>query len=225
MNDFEQAHQAFIEDHLSKRNGERKNRLERGHNHAEKLFTKNVWWKLKGHFSQLHPEYEVIDWRGRPYFADFVYSPKLWRLLIEIKGFRTHVEEMDREKFCNELKRETFLYGMGYHVVSFAYDDVATRPDLCIYLLRTILSRFETASANAERIYFADKEIIRLAAFLARPVKPIEIARYFSIDHRTAIRHLQRLCEKGWLQPVVRETGQRVMSYNLTKEGLESGLL
>ncbi|MFD0958431.1 hypothetical protein [Paenibacillus chungangensis] len=225
MSDFEQAHQAFIDYHLSKRKGERKNRLERGHNHAEKLFIKNVWWKLKGHLDQLHPEFEVVDWRGWPYFADFVYSPKLWRILIEIKGFRTHVEEMDREKYSNELKREAFLYGMGYHIVSFSYDDVANRPDLCIFLLRTILARFETANANIKPIHFADKEIIRFAAFLARPVKPIEMARYFSIDHRTVIRHLQRLCKKGWLHPVIQEKGQRVTRYKLTKEGLESGLL
>lgn len=34
---FEQAHQAFLERHLASRTGERKGRLLRGHQHAEKL--------------------------------------------------------------------------------------------------------------------------------------------------------------------------------------------
>ncbi|ASA23824.1 hypothetical protein B9T62_25400 [Paenibacillus donghaensis] len=38
------------------------------------------------------------------------------------------VKEMDRQKFCNELNRETFLSGMGYQVICFAYDDVTASP-------------------------------------------------------------------------------------------------
>lgn len=34
---FEQAHQSFIESHHSRRSGDRKGRLIRGHNYAEKL--------------------------------------------------------------------------------------------------------------------------------------------------------------------------------------------
>ncbi|RRJ64762.1 hypothetical protein EHV15_18905 [Paenibacillus oralis] len=42
---------------------------------------------------------------------------------------------------CNELNRETFLAAMGFQVVSFAYDDAASRPELCITLLRLMLNR------------------------------------------------------------------------------------
>ena len=45
-------------------------------------------------------------------------------LIIEIKGFAAHVRDMDRQKYCSELNRETFLHEIGYQVVSFAYDDV-----------------------------------------------------------------------------------------------------
>jgi hypothetical protein len=38
--------------------------LERGHAHGEKLFLQNVWWPMFSHFDHLHPEYEVLDWRG-----------------------------------------------------------------------------------------------------------------------------------------------------------------
>ncbi len=221
---FEEAHASFIQHHLDKRTGERRGRLERGHNHAEILFAKNVWWPFKGNFEHLHPEFEVLDWRGRPYFADFVYAPERWKLLIEIKGFSEHVANMDRQKYCGELNRETFLQGMGFHVISFAYDDVAHRPEVCIFLLRTVLSRFESAGTPVERAFFADNEIFRLAVYLARPIRPIDVSRHFSIDHRTAVKHLQRLCRKGWIEPVFRGTGQRILYYEITKHGLDNGL-
>ncbi|MNJ24078.1 hypothetical protein D3C77_184820 [compost metagenome] len=64
MMTFVEAHTAFIQDHLSRRIGERRSRLERGHGHGEVLFAENIWWPLKGNFDDLHPEYEVLDWRG-----------------------------------------------------------------------------------------------------------------------------------------------------------------
>nr|WP_127596418.1 hypothetical protein [Paenibacillus lautus] len=94
--DFQKAHGIFMHDHLSNRTGERRGRLERGHGEAEILFCQNIWWPLRGHFRDLHPQFEVLDWRGR--------------------------SEMDRQKYGNELNRETFLSAMGYQVISFACD-------------------------------------------------------------------------------------------------------
>lgn len=115
---FEEAYELFIRDHLASRTGERRGRLERGHFHAESLFLRNVWWSLRESFQDLHPEYEVLDWRGSSYFVDLAWLPGFVKLLIEIKGFGSHVRNMDRQKYCNELNRETFLYAMGYHVIS-----------------------------------------------------------------------------------------------------------
>lgn len=114
---FENAHKQFIAGHLASRaTGERRGRLERGHQHAEILFLRNVWWPLRGDFSMLHPEYEVLDWRGRSYFADFAWLPGTIKLLFEIKGYASHVRDMDRQKYCNELNRETFFvcHGLSY---------------------------------------------------------------------------------------------------------------
>ncbi|WP_338139506.1 DUF559 domain-containing protein [Paenibacillus thiaminolyticus] len=139
---FEKAHKAFIRHHLQRRTGERRGRLERGHREAEKLFCRNVWWPLRGSFNQLHPEYEVLDWRGLSYFCDFAWLSPQVKLIIEIKGFVPHVRNMDRQKYYNELNRETFLSAIGFQVISFAYDDVADRPELCMALLRMVISRY-----------------------------------------------------------------------------------
>jgi len=217
---YEQAHEAFIEKHLASRNGERRGRLERGHRHAEEMFLQNVWWPLRGDFNDLHPEYEVLDWRGRSYFADYAFLPGPIKLLFEIKGYAAHVRDMDRLKYCNELNRETFLYGMGYQVISFAYDDVEQRPELCITLLRVVLSRYLIVDAPHGKLLFAEKEIMRLVVRQAGTVRPKDVADYFAIDPKTVRLMLMKLCEKGWLTPVTRGIGVKYVEYKLARDVL-----
>ncbi|WP_379130238.1 DUF559 domain-containing protein [Paenibacillus sp. sgz500958] len=214
---FEETHEAYMIQHLARRTGERHGRLERGHRHAEVLFLRNVWWPLRGNLEHLHPEYEVSDWRGRSYFADFAWLPGYTKLLIEIKGYATHVQEMDRQKYCSELNRETFLHAMGYNVISFAYDDVQQRPDLCITLLRMVFSRYQPEP----RIQLAEKEVIRLTIQHAGAVRPKDVEQHFGINHKTAVQLLQKLCTKGCLLPSYRGNHKRIVRYELARNVLD----
>jgi len=219
--DYEQAHEDYIQHHLACRTGERRGRLERGHGHAEALFLRNVWWPLRGDFCSLHPEYEVLDWRGRSYFADFSFMPGTVKLLLEIKGYAAHVRDMDRQKYSNELNRETFLCAMGYQVISFAYDDVEQRPELCITLLRMVLSRYMTAAAPEGKVLLADREIMRYVIRQGGSIRPRDIAEYFVLDPKTVRNILHKLCEKGWLNPVKRGGGVRKVRYELARNVLD----
>ncbi|GBG07427.1 hypothetical protein B1748_12240 [Paenibacillus sp. MY03] len=212
---FDQAHTQFVKQHLSARSGERRDRLERGHRHAETLFLRQIWWLLRGHFEHLHPEYEVPDWRGRSYFADFAWLPGFIKLIIEIKGYATHVQDMDRRKFCNELNRETFLRAMGYQVISFSYDDVEQRPDLCLTLLRLLIGQYETGQVPVSRTLLAEKEVLRLAMQSSAPIRLIDVARHFDIDNKSAMRMLRSLSADGWLIPAYSGAKQRIVRYEL----------
>lgn len=121
------------------------------------------------------------------------------KLLFEIKGYAAHVRDMDRLKYCNELNRETFLYGMGYQVISFAYDDVEQRPELCVTLLRLALSRYQIVDAPRGRLLIAEKEIMRLVVRQAGVIRPKEVADYFTLDPKTVRMMLKNLCEKAGL--------------------------
>lgn len=216
---FEENYTAFLEHHLARRSGERQGRLERGHAHAESLFLRNVWWPLRGNLEDLHPEYEVTDWRGRSYFADFAWLPGNGelKLLFEIKGYAAHVRDMDRQKYCHELNRETFLHAMGYQVISFAYDDVEQHPELCINLLRMVLSRYHPDQVPVTRGLLAEKELIRLAVQLARPIRPVDVERHFELNHKTAVQMLHKVTAKGWMRPVYRGKGERIVKYELVR--------
>jgi hypothetical protein len=214
--DFEEEHAAWMEGHLKRRKGERRGRLERGHAHGEKLFAEKVWWCLKGSFDSLHPEYEVPDWRGRPFFADFAYIPgSHLKLLIEVKGFATHARDLDRQGFSRECNRETFLAGLGYVVISFAYDDVRDQPDLCITLLRLVLSQYEPMAGPVERQRVGEQEILRLAFTLGRDIRPKDVTDHLRVNRRTAVSLLRQLCAKGRLAPV--QGGSRILRYRLVK--------
>ncbi|GMK41785.1 hypothetical protein PCCS19_48440 [Paenibacillus sp. CCS19] len=220
---FEEAHRAFIEYHLSMRSGERKGRLDRGHLEAEQLFCRKVWWPLMGNFNNLHPEYEVLDWRGISYFCDFVYITQGAKLIFEIKGFGPHVRDMDRRKYCNELNRETFLAAMGFHVISLAYDDVTNRPELCITLLRMVLSRYHATPGiitTIPSITLAEWEIVRLACRLARPIRPIDVETQLRLNHRTAVRMLKSLSDKSVLTAISGPTEKHVIKYAIQQNSL-----
>lgn len=217
----EEEYAQFIQYHVERRSGERRRRLEQGHGHAEALFAKHIWFPLRGNFDGLHPEYEVLDWRGRSYFADFAWLMGLIRLVIEIKGYTSHVRNMDRWKYCNELNRETFMHSMGYSVISFAYDDVEQRPELCIQLLRMVLARYLPEVSPILRAAAAEKEVIRLAIQLAKPIRPKDVEKHFEIDHKTAVKMIQSLCDKGWLSPLVHGQGERIKFYQLHRNAVD----
>jgi hypothetical protein len=217
---FEKRHAEFITYHSDRRSGERKGRLERGHAHGEKLFLQNIWWPMFGNFDHLHPEYEIPDLRGKAYFADFVYFIGYLRFIIEIKGFNSHIQDMDRIGFCGEMNRELYMQGIGYRIFSFAYDDVASRPDLCISLLRMNLSQFQPAQAPTSPALLIEKEVIRLALGLTRYLRPIDVVRHLDVNHRTAIKWLQSLVEKGWVRPVLRHPQSKVLEYEVIREKL-----
>ncbi|MBT2290590.1 DUF559 domain-containing protein [Paenibacillus albidus] len=218
---YEQEYEAFIQRHISSRSGERRGRLERGHQHAEALFLLQVWWPLRGSFSGLHPEYEVLDWRGRSYFADFAFISGPLRLLIEIKGYAAHVKEMDRQKYCNELNRETFLTAMGYQVISFAYDDVERRPELCQTLLRMVLSRYMATAGPAAKRLLTEREVIRLMIRQGGRVRLQEVCEHCAMDPKTARLMMYSLCDKGWLVPVKGGNGVRIVRYELAQHVLD----
>lgn len=162
----------------------------------------------------------MLDLQRRAYFADFAFLPGPIKLLFEIKGYAAHVRDMDRLKYCNELNRETFLYGMGYQVISFAYDDVEQRPELCVTLLRLALSRYQIVDAPRGRLLIAEKEIMRLVVRQAGVIRPKEVADYFTLDPKTVRMMLKNLCEKGWLTPVKRGIGVKNVEYKLARDVL-----
>jgi hypothetical protein len=213
---FEAMHEQWLSSHLRRRSGERRNRLLRGHGHGERLFLERVWWPLFGHFDHLHPEYEVTDWRGQPYFVDFAWIRGQCRFAFEVKGYGPHVQQADRTRYRRELNRETFLQTLGYRVVSIPYDDLEESPEVARFLVKSLMAPYMAAADRADRASGyspLEREVLRYAMLEDRPVSPAEISRAFSLNHRTAVKLLRQLCDKRKLRPIVRGASGRVTRY------------
>lgn len=105
---FEHEHDKWINWHLSRRNGERKDALKHGHGYVNQLFAEKVWWPLVGHFQDMHPEYEVLDWRGRSYFVDFMRILGALRFAFEIMDYGSHGR--DRTEYRMDLNAHPLFH-------------------------------------------------------------------------------------------------------------------
>ncbi|WP_339223097.1 hypothetical protein [Paenibacillus sp. FSL H8-0332] len=223
---FAEEHHRWLEYHKKRRAGERLDRLDRGHRHGEQMFVERVWWPIFGKLDDLHPEYEVADWRGRPYFVDFVWRPGQVKFAIEIKGYGPHVQNTDRTRYRQELNRETYLQIAGYRVIAIPYDDLESAPEQTISLLKALLTPclLKTSSEGSSQFTRIERDILRIAISQSRSLRPLDVEKQLEIDPRTVKKLLSALCEKGKLKPILREGGRRVCRYELISSFMDNDL-
>lgn len=210
---YTEEHSRWLNDHLTRRTGERRGRLERGHGHGERMFAEKVWWPIMGNFNDLHPEYEVADLRDRPYFVDFVWKPGRVKFAFEVKGYGPHVQNTDRTRYRQELNRETYLQIAGYRVVAIPYDDLEASPELTISLLRSLLMPYLALKPEEQEYSRLERDILQIAVRSNGCVRPVDLVRGLGIHPRTARKGLNTLCDKGKFNPVVSKESGRVCKY------------
>lgn len=212
---FAEEYQKWLAYHKKMRSGERLDRLKRGHGHGEKMFVERVWWPIFGHLDDLHPEYEVSDWRGRPYFVDLVWKPGQVRFAIEIKGYGPHVQQTDRTRYRQELNRETYLQIAGYRVVAVPYDDLDSTPELTVALFKSLLTPCLLRRADEEERQYTrlEKDILRMAARWSGLIRPVDLVNELGVNPRTIRKFMKQLCEKGKFRPVSAKGSNRICRY------------
>lgn len=222
MNEFENAHEAFIVKHISMRGGERLKRLKEGHGHAEKLFLEQIWWSAFGHFQDLHPEYEIKDFRDGTCFLDFAFLRHSLRLAIEIDGFGPHFTDISRSQFSDQLIRQNHLILDGWKIFRFSYDDVKNRPRMCEQLIQQCIGRhFGDVFNHLIELNYIEKEVIRFAHALGRAIKPVDVQKQFQFGQRKAQQTLKGMYQKSLLEPTG-EGNARVRCYRVAQHVLAS---
>jgi hypothetical protein len=180
------------------------------------MFLGRVWWPIFGSFDGLHPECEVSDWRGRPYFLDLVWTPVgdgKCKFAFEIKGFGPHVQQTDRIRYRQELNRETYLHVLGFKVVAIPYDDLAEQPELTISLLKMLLSPY-LSPRYLDGVYSRlERDVLMMAIRSNKPLRPADLVLELAINRRTAVRALQSLTEKGRFRALQLGKSARVTRY------------
>ncbi|CAM3533200.1 DNA-binding response regulator [Paenibacillus lupini] len=180
---YEEVYESWFHDHLKRRVGENKRRLLEGHSHEGQLFLQKVWFPAFSQFDYLHPEFEIVDFRDGKRYLDFAYIRSPLRLAIEIDGFNTHAAGVSRWQFSDHLVRQNHLVIDEWNVLRFSYDDVRDKPRMCIQILQQFFgSRLGSAlDADSSADDILEKEIIRYALQLDRPIRPIDVRQHLQI--------------------------------------------
>lgn len=210
---FEGEYLAFMTAHLQARNGERLRRLQEGHNKAEMLFLKQVWWPLFYNFRYLHPEYEVNDFKDGTRYLDFAYIRPAIRICHEVDGNGPHLKNISRWQFSDSLERQNQLVIDGWTVIRFSYDQVKEKPRRCQQIVQQVIGRWLGDELEHTSLSFSEKEVLRLAIRKGTDISPIEVQNYLKLSDKTVKKVLSQLVDKKMLIPA---SGiKRVRSYRL----------
>lgn len=216
---FEVEHEKWIKRHMSRRHGERKDALKRGHGYGNRLFAEKIWWSLVGHFQGLHPEYEVMDWRGRSYFVDFMWIIGALRIVFEIMDYGSHGK--DRTKYRMDLNRTLFLQSQQFHVISISLDEMKENPTFIQAILRNMLAPYlAPGMGEAEGVIIqafdkVERQLMRYAVRHNRIVRPPQAARELELHKQTVIKYCRELVRKGKLRPVQTGASGKIYYYEL----------
>jgi hypothetical protein len=218
---FEEEYQNFMNTHLLAKSGEQLRRLQEGHNHAEMLFLKQVWWPIFYHFKYLHPEYEVDDYKDGKRYLDFAYIRPAIRLCFEVDGYGPHLKNISRWQFSDNLERQNQLVIDGWTVIRFSYDQVKEQPRRCQQIVQQVIGRWLGDELDPTALSFPEKEVIRLAIRKGEAISPKEVGEYLRLSDKTVKKVLSQLVEKKMLIPA--SGVMRVRAYqlgNLVKQPL-----
>ncbi|MBE3590057.1 MAG: winged helix DNA-binding protein [Firmicutes bacterium] len=179
-----------------------------------------MWWPAFRNFDHLHPEYEVRDFRDGYRYIDWAYIRTHFRLAIEIDGYGPHASRQSRREFADQWLRQNHLIIDDWFVLRFAFDDVESRPRACQQQIQQLLGRHLSHLPPGSLLSAAEREVMRLALRLDRPLRPADVQAYLGVSDTTAIKVLRLLVERGWLAPQgmahhAHRKGQRVRAYTV----------
>lgn len=184
--------------------------------HAERMFAETVWLPSFGHFDDLHPQYEIFDYKDGSRFLDFAFIRLPVRVAIEIDGYGPHMRHVSREQLSDQTQRQNHLVIDGWRVLRFTYDDVKEKPRYCQQTLQQLMGRFIGEAKPSDPLTCMHKEILRMGLRLSRPITARDVCEHLSIESKWARNLLRHLAGTGMLLAVSGE--ERIRSYRINPE-------
>ncbi|MFC5407432.1 hypothetical protein [Cohnella soli] len=134
-------------------------------------------------------------------------------------GFDSHARKISLTGFDDDRIRQNHLVIDGWKVLRYTHNMVKERPRLCQQMLQqfigTVYGKRGLGEQTRGRLSSEEKDIVRLALQLRRPVAPIDVRRLLDVESQKARRLLRGLLAKGTF--VAAGNGQRrVHAYRLS---------
>jgi hypothetical protein len=208
------AYEKWLRFHHNRRKGDGRKRLE-ALTHSTRLMIKNVWWPAFRSFEDLHPEYEVKDYKDGWRYLDFAFLRHPCQIAIEIDDYGTHGERAGRWKASDHTMRQNHLVIDEWTIIRFTYQHLVEQPRVCQQILQqVIVTKLFKKDTESELLPPVEQVILKLAVSEAKPLTPMNTASNIGVHRKTAAKHLRSLADKGRLIPM-QTSGHRVVRYRL----------
>jgi hypothetical protein len=164
----------------------------------------------------------VKDFRDGTRFLDFAFLRHSLKLAIEIDGYGPHASPISRTQFADQWIRQNHLIIDGWKILRFSYDDVKTRPRMCEQILQQFMGRFlgRDASSTDVTVSYVEKEVLRFALSLDRPLTPQDVCDALSVKNAKARQILKTMLVKNLIQ-IAGKGSQRIRKYVVTAIALQ----
>lgn len=215
---FDAAYRTMMEKAIRSSKGERKRRLKEIDRYNERLALENVWWPAIGNLDHVHPEYEVVDYNGVIRFVDNAYVPPgCYRgLFVESDAYGTHLRDVSRFRFGDNLERQNLLLIDGWHMLRFSRDDMLEKPKRCQQTLLAAMTAwgYGGGAANLNELSMQERAILHWCGKQRHSIKVREVMAALKIGYDAAFKGLQDLGDRGFIQSH-RAPGGRITSYTV----------
>lgn len=181
------------------------------------MVLEKIWWPAFRNFDNLHPEYEVDDFKDGHRYLDLAFISGNIMLDLEVDGYGTHQQKMSRSEFSDHLMRQNHLILDRWKVIRFSYDDLNERPRMCQQILQQFMGRWVNDKRNEEvsSLTAEERDILRLALRHRGIVYPLDVSKQLLISDKKARRLLHGLMDKSLLEPAGLGT-RRINFYRLS---------
>ena len=190
---FEAAYSYWLNKHIRSSTGERRRRLKQGLGDSEYLFVKELWWPAIGNFDDLHPEYEVRDFKDGMRFLDFAYIKPGLHVCIEIDPYGTHHAKISRWQYDDNLERHNDLVIDDWRILRFSRDQLINQPRRCQLKVQQALGKWESGQHHLKLDNPIDQAIVQVMMMRNAPMSPVEIARELGWSNSTISKHMKHL--------------------------------
>lgn len=196
---FEEAYHKFWLEQCRQASGQRLERLQKDLTGEKKLLKEVVWPVLKS-FDNLTLEYEIMSISGVKIFIDVYEHPH--SIGFESEGFVVHAENITRDRFMFERMRMRSMAMYGIKYVPFTWDELDKRAEVCRRTVFELLGRFNTTSTAYTKLSVFEREILRYALKLNRPMRMSDACYCLQLGKDSARSVLRKLLDKKLIKPV-----------------------
>jgi len=174
-------------------------KLVEDHGYGEKLLLEQAWWPAAGNFNDLHPEYEVQDYRGSVRYIDAALVRGIVKIGFEAVGYGPHCKNVSRWRFGDNLLRDNHLQLDGWRLFYFSIDQLEQNPKQCQQLIQQILGTYFGREVRQVQLSANERDVLRLALRSNSPITPGEVQQLLDCGNRTARTILHKLHDAGIL--------------------------